>query len=263
MIPHPSTGSPIGPPTGVPRPPTRGPRPLVLLWVLLGALPLLVAIGYAGGVALARAANSRDAAAAAEAAARKPNTAGLAPSASPSPTPLPAPSWITSTRTPALRAVTGKAIQSTAYVPRDTTYTAAFPGWPFAFRLPAGWNCVNGSTLEAAPQAYRKVCVDEQAPESKRAAVVSLLRCERDCTTSRLRATALSWLASAGTPEKHDARTWYVITQRDPDGLWVIEVAHVFTRGLRDYVVVVFARVPPDEKAVALKIANDVVLQAG
>ncbi|NUT33784.1 MAG: hypothetical protein HOV79_12000 [Hamadaea sp.] len=263
MIPTPHTGLPLGPPTGSSRPPVRGPRPLVLLWVLLGAMPLLIAIGYAGGVSLARNANARDAARAAERAAHAPTSAALAPSSSPSPVPLPAPTWITSTRAPALRTVTAKPIFGTAYVARDTTSTAAFPGWPFAFRLPFGWNCVDGATLAAAPQAYRKVCVDEQAPDSRRAAVVSLLRCEKDCTASRLRATALSWLASAGTPERHDARTWYVVTPKDGDGLWVMDVAHVFTRGLRDYVAVVFVRVPPEDRELALKIANDVVGQAG
>ncbi|NUR51159.1 MAG: hypothetical protein HOV71_23790 [Hamadaea sp.] len=246
------------------RPPAPGPRPQTLLWVLLGALPLLIAVGYASGVLLAKRANAIDAAARA-----RPSAAALAPSSSPSgsrtpsPRPVPAPTWLTSTKPPALRQVSGKAVLGPVYVARDTTYTAAFPGWPFAFRLPDGWNCVNGDTLPTAPTAYRKVCVDEKSAESKQAVVLSLLRCERDCTTARMRAWALSWLAQAGTPVRDDARTWHVETPQDARGLWVLDLAHVFNRNGDDYLVVLYAQSPATDRAAPLKIANDIVAQAG
>ncbi|NUR50335.1 MAG: hypothetical protein HOV71_19595 [Hamadaea sp.] len=248
--------------TPVLRPPAPGPRPQTLLWVLLGALPLLIAIGYASGVLLAKRANAIDAEAR-----HRPSAAALAPSASvsrtPSPSPVPAPTWLTSTKAPVLRPVTGKPVLGPAYVDRDTTYTAAFPGWPFAFRLPDGWNCVNGDTLRSAPAAYRKVCVDELTHSPDRAVVLSLLRCERDCTTARMRALALSWLAQAGTPVRDGTRTWHVETPQDGKGLWVLDLAHVFTWNGDDYLVVLYANMPPAEKDVALKIVNDIVAQAG
>jgi len=242
--------------TRIPRPPVPGPRPQTLLWVLLGALPLLIAIGYTGGVLLAKRANAIDARAQ-----HRPSIAALTPTASrtPTPAPVPSPTWLTSRKTPVLRQVTGKAVLGPAYVARDTTFTAAFPGWPFAFRLPDGWNCVDGDTLASAPSAYRKVCVDESAPESKRATVLSLLRCESDCTTARMRAVALSWLAQAGTPVRADGRTWYVETKQDSKGFWTLDLAHVFG----NYLVVLYARTPPADREVALKIVNDVVAQAG
>jgi len=246
-------------PAVAPQPPT-GPRPQTLLWVLLGALPLLLAVGYAGGVVLGKQANLRDAAAALHAPSSSPSATRKT---SPSPSPMPAPTWLSSTKTPVLRQVTGKPVLGLAYVARDTTYTAAFPGWPFAFRLPEGWNCVDGVTLASAPEAYRKVCVDEAAPLSKRATVLSLLRCPSDCTSARLRAMALSWLAAAGTPERSGTRTWYVQTERDADGFWLLDLAHVFNRDGRSYLVVVFARMPPEDRDIALKIVNDVVAQAG
>ena len=250
----------VAPPTGAQPRPAAGPRPQTLLWVLLGALPLLLAVGYAGGVVLGRQANLRDAAAALHAPSASPSATRTA---SPSPDPVPEPTWLSSTQTPVLRQVTGKPVLGPSYVARDTTYTAAFPGWPFAFRLPDGWNCVDGATLASAPEAYRKVCVDEAAPQSKRATVLSLLRCPTDCTAARMRAMALSWLAAAGTPVRSGARTWYVQTDRDADGFWLLDLAHVFSWGGRSYLVVVFARMPPEDRDVALKIANDIVAQAG
>jgi hypothetical protein len=244
--------------TPVLRPPVPGPRPQTLLWVLLGALPLLIAVGYASGVLLAKRANAIDAAAR-----QRPSSAALAPSPSvsrtPTASPMPAPTWLTSTKAPVLRQITGKPVLGPVYLARDTTFTAAFPGWPFAFRLPAGWNCVDGETLRNAPTAYRKVCVDEDAPEKKRAAVLSLLRCESDCTTARMRAEALSWLAQAGTPVRSGTRTWYVQTPQDPNGYWVLDLAHVFG----DYLVIVYARTLPGDRDIALKIVNDIVAQSG
>jgi hypothetical protein len=237
-----------------------GPRPQSLLWVLLGALPLLLAIGYAGGVLLGKQANARDAAALLRPASPSPT---VTVTKSPSPSPVPAPTWLSGTRTPVLRQVTGKPVLGPAYVPRDTTFTAAFPGWPFAFRLPDGWNCVDGATLASAPEAYRKVCLDETDLKSKRATVLSLLRCPSDCTSARLRAMALSWLAAAGTPIRSGSRTWYVETERDADGFWLLDLAHVFDLDGRSYLVVVFARTPPDDRDLALKIVNDIVAQAG
>ncbi|MCP2328001.1 hypothetical protein HDA40_006508 [Hamadaea flava] len=244
------------------RPPAPGPRPQTLLWVLLGALPLLIAVGYAAGVLLAKRANAIDAAALV-----RPSAAALAPSpsssASRTPSPAPAPTWLTATKQPSLRQVAGKPVLGPVYVARDTTYTAAFPGWPFAFRLPEGWNCVNGDTLPAAPTAYRKVCVDEKSVASKQAVVLSLVRCERDCTTARMREWALSWLAQAGTPVRDTARTWHVETPQDARGLWVLDLAHVFSRSGEDYLVVLYAQSPSADRAVPLKIVNDIVTQAG
>jgi hypothetical protein len=74
---------------------------------------------------------------------------------------------------------------------------------------------------------------------------------------------ALSWLAAAGTPIRSGSRTWYVETERDADGFWLLDLAHVFDLDGRSYLVVVFARTPPDDRDLALKIVNDIVAQAG
>jgi hypothetical protein len=239
----------------------------VLLWVLLGALPVLAGVGYAGGATLAAQANSRDVTLSSPPAA---SGNGLRPTASPSPlasvaasgSPVPAPTWMTSRVEPKLREVTVKAVLGPVFQSRDPTYTAAFAGWPFAFRVPPSWGCVDGQTLPGARDAYRKVCIDESNTDSKRAVVVSLQQCTIGCTAARMKATALNWLR-VGWPVQHDARTWYVLTAKDADGLYVVDLAHSFTVDGRHYVVAVYARAFPDDTDEVLKVLNDIVAQAG
>lgn len=252
-------------PLGTRRP---GPRPLVLLWVLLGSFPILSGLGYGGGAMLAVAANNRDAAAQV---ARSPSVTtvvspsaapSVAPSASPSPSTsaVPPPTWLTSRTEPKLRTVAAKPILGPAYEARDPTYTVAFPGWPFAFRVPPTWGCVNGQTLSTARDAYRKVCIDEGDPSNKRAVVVALQRCVTACTSARMRDMALRWLGS-GWPILADSRTWYVETPKNAEGYYVVDLARVFEVNGRNYVVAVYARAFPDDRDIVLKVVNDIAAQ--
>jgi hypothetical protein len=235
----------------------------VLLWVLLGSFPILSGLGYGGGAMLAMAANSRDAAAhAAQSTAHTDITPSRSPSpaASPSGSPVPAPTWLTSRAEPKLRTTNAKPVLGPAFEARDPTYTVAFPGWPFAFRVPPTWGCANGRTLEAARDAYRKVCIDEGDPSNKQAVVVSLQRCFTGCTTAHMRDTALAWLAS-GWPVLADSKTWYVETPKDADGYYVLDLARVFSIGGRHYVVAVYARAFSDDRDIVLKVVNDIAAQ--
>jgi len=253
----------VSQPLAVRRP---GPRPLVLLWVLLGSFPVLSGLGYGGGAMLAVAANNRDAATVR--AAQSPAYTQVSPTPSrsvqPSPSPsnrvIPAPTWITSRSVPKLRTTTAKPVLGPAFENSDPTYTVAFPGWPFAFRVPPTWGCTNGQTLENARDAYRKVCIDEGDPANKQAVVVALQRCVTACTTTRLQDMALAWLGS-GWPVLADSRTWYVETPKNEDGYYVLDLARVFDRNGRHYVVAVYARAFPDDRDTVLKVVNDITAQ--
>ena len=248
-----------------PAPRSPGPRPLVFLWVLLGSFPVLFGLGYAGGALLAIQANQRDAAVLAAqhspAPVSSPSPDRLAsPAPSASQALLPMPTWITSRAQPKLRAVDAKPVVGPAYEARDPTYTVAFAGWPFAFRVPPSWGCANGRTLANAPDAYRKVCIDEGDPSNKRAVVVSLQRCVTGCTNAHMRDLALSWLSS-GWPVLANSRTWYVETPKDSEGYYVLELARVFQVNGRHYVVSVYARAFPDDRDIVLKVVNDIATQ--
>ena len=237
----------------------------MFVWVLLGSFPLLSGLGYGGGALLAMQANQRDSAVlAAQRSPAPASSPSLALVASPSPSPsesaLPSPTWITSRAQPKLRTVDAKPVMGPAYEARDPTYTVAFPGWPFAFRVPPSWGCANGKTLANAPDAYRKVCIDEGDPANKRAVVVSLQRCVTNCTTARMRDTALSWLSS-GWPVLANSRTWYVETPKDADGFYVLTLARVFQVNGRHYIVSVYARAFPDDRDIVLKVVNDIAAQ--
>lgn len=239
-----------------------GPRPLVLLWVLLGSFPILSGLGYGGGAMLAIAANNRDAAAHV---AESPAAGAQIPKASLSPSPEPpavsAPTWLTSRTEPKLRTTNAEPVLGPAFEARDPTYTVAFPGWPFAFRVPPTWGCSVGRTLASVPDAYRKVCIDEGDPNNKQAVVVALQRCFTGCTTTRTREMALAWLGS-GRPVPAGPRTWYVETPTNDEGYYVFDLARVFDRNGRQYVVAVYARAFPDDRDIVLKIVNDIAAQA-
>lgn len=241
-----------------------GPRPLVLLWVLLGSFPILSGLGYGGGAMLAVAANNRDAAAvhAAQSPAHTDLSPSRSPSVSPSPSgsPLPAPTWLTSRAEPKLRTTSAKPVLGPAFEARDPTYTVAFPGWPFAFRVPPTWGCTVGRTLPGAPDAYRKVCIDEGDPTNKQAVVVSLQRCVTGCTNAHMRDMALVWLGD-GWPVLADAKTWYVETPKNEEGYYVLDLARVFDRNGRHYVVAIYARAFPDDRDIVLKVVNDITAQ--
>jgi hypothetical protein len=235
----------------------------VLLWVLLGSFPILSGVGYGGGAMLAVAANNRDAAALAAqspAADRLSPTPKAPPSPSPEPSAVPAPTWMTSRAEPKLRATNAKPVIGPAFEARDPTYTVAFPGWPFAFRVPPSWGCSAGRTLPNARDAYRKVCIDEGDPNNKRAVVVALQRCPTGCTSATMRDMALAWLGS-GWPVLADPRTWYVETPKNDEGYYVLDLARVFDRNGRHYVVSVYARAFPDDRDIVLKIVNDIAAQ--
>lgn len=234
-----------------------GPRPLVLLWVLLGSFPILSGLGYGGGAMLAVAANNRDAAAYAD---RVTPTPKASPSPSPEPSAVPAPTWLTSRTAPQLRTTDAEPVLGPAFLARDPTYTVEFPGWPFAFRVPPTWGCSAGRTLASAPDAYRKVCIDEGDPTNKQAVVVALQRCFTGCTTTKTREMALAWLGS-GWPVLADPRTWYVETPKNDEGYYVLDLARVFDRSGRHYVVSVYARAFPDDRDVVQKVVNDIAAQ--
>jgi hypothetical protein len=235
--------------------------------VLLGSFPLLAGVGYGGGATLATAANNRDAAlhtaashSPSASASPSPSSASASPDTSPSAAAVPAPTWLTSRAEPKLHDVVVKPVLGPAFEARDPTYTAAFPGWPFAFRVPPSWGCVNGQTLATARDAYRKVCIDEGDPGNKQAVVVALQRCVSGCTDAKLRGTALSWLGS-GWPVLARAQTWYVETPKNTEGFYVLDLATVFQANGRHYIVAVYARAFPDDRDVVLKVVNDIVAQ--
>lgn len=232
--------------------------------MLLGSFPLLAGVGYGGGATLATAANNHDAALVA--ASRSPIPVHTSPSpvrspsVAPSESPLPAPTWLTSRVQPKLRAVNAKPVLGPAYEPRDPTYTVAFAGWPFAFRVPPSWGCANGRTLAGAPTAYRKVCIDEGDTANKQTVVVALQRCTTGCTNAKMRDLALSWLGN-GWPVLAKAGTWYVETPKDSEGYYVVDLATVFQVNGRHYVAAVYARAFPDDRDIVLKVVNDIVAQ--
>jgi hypothetical protein len=231
--------------------------------VLLGSFPILAGLGYGGGAMLAVAANNRDAArhaAQSPPADRVSPTPTTSPSTSAEPSAVPAPTWMTSRTEPKLRTTTAQPVLGPAYEAREPTYTVAFPGWPFAFRVPPSWGCSAGRTLASARDAYRKVCIDEGDPTNKQAVVVALQPCLTGCTTTKTRDMALAWLGS-GWPVLAGPRTWYIETPKNDEGYYVLDLARVFTYSGHHYVVSVYARAFPGDRDVVLKVVNDITAQ--
>ncbi len=255
---------PIPAPAPAAGPAPRGLRPITLLWVLLGSLPLLIALGGGGGAWIAHRQNLRDEARTAAQSQLLPSSPASAdPSPRSSGTPVPAPSWLTGRTEPRLVDAQEKPVLGPVYAARDATYTAAFQGWPFAFRVPPAWNCVDGVTLPTAPDAYRKVCVDESVPGSNRSVVLALQHCVNNCTAAKLKTQALAWLAKSGKVTQFDNRTWYAVTNPAANGDYLLELVHRFVVDDRQYIVAVYATAPYGDRAVIQKIVNSIVSQAG
>lgn len=145
----------------------------------------------------------------------------------------------------------------------DKTYTMAFEGWPFAFRVGQTWGCMGG-THDAVPNAVAWNCADEQNPEPGKRMTVILQEC-RPCGAEDRKRLNREWLDEPGEAKNIGDRTYYVETKSNEDGRYQVDLSHFFGDEANAkelaWQVGVFIESPNASKAVVQKALNDIVSQ--
>jgi hypothetical protein len=258
----PALTPPLGPPVfRPPGPPTPPRRTGLLVAAIAGATVLIMLV--CGGAGLALRAQREPTGTARPSATAAPTESVPGPTG-PSPTgPSPRPSP-QSSATPTLKsAVSPATVVGPTFRAGEATYTMAFPGWPFAFRVPKTWGCLKGN-FEGLPDALAWVCVDEGNAGARQKANVLLRRCPTTCTGPEQTVMDKVWFDKPEQAVRADATTRYVETARNTEGLYTVDMSHFFAPGPGrppQWQVGVFVQSPPGTKAAVQKIVNDVRAQ--
>lgn len=191
-----------------------------------------------------------------------PPAATAAPAAAPSAT-----ATADDLATSMLRDVAPVSVVGPVWQPGDDTYTMAFPGWPFAFRAPATWQCVLG-VYEPIPDAPAWQCVDtEPAGDGQRVNVI-LWECPTTCTNAEQAAMVEVWLDEPDLAQPAGSgRTVYVETERNVRDRYSIDLSHFAPDpadpdGPLRWHVGVYLESPFETRDAPLKILNDIVTQS-
>lgn len=145
----------------------------------------------------------------------------------------------------------------------EDTYTMAFEGWPFAFRVPGSWGCLKGS-IQNIPDAQAWGCIDEGNPDAGQKLNVMLRKCPSTCDAATQAEFDAEWLDDTAAAEHVDDRTAYVETASNEEGKFAIDFSRFFAAepgGEPGWQVGVYLESPPATKDAVLKTLNDIATQ--
>jgi hypothetical protein len=135
-------------------------------------------------------------------------------------------------------------------------------GWPFAFRIPAGWNCVT-STFAGVPDAHALRC----EPQGGRLASASIVlrHCPWTCQPDEQKVMDLVWYGGGKAEHRSDTTTTYIETPAKPGQSYALSMSHYFGPSDGQLRWQVGVRIGGDEalRDDLQKILNDVRTQAG
>ncbi len=142
----------------------------------------------------------------------------------------------------------------------EETSTATSSEWPFAFRIPDDWTCVQGKI--DLPETDAMVCFDKKTEKNERAGII-LRRCPAACDAADRKQLDKDWFVDTDGVRRADDDTRFRQTAKNGAGRYQLELSHFFTdpaSGVK-YQVGVDARTVPAQKATAQKVVNDVLSQ--
>ena len=142
----------------------------------------------------------------------------------------------------------------------EPTYTMAFQGWPFAFRVPSTFGCLKGKPK--LPDQRVWVCINESNPGAKHRISIVLRPCPTTCTAGEQRSMTTAWFEEPGrTPIRRDATTSYLEFPSNDRGLYALDMSHFFgpkPGGPLRWQVGIYVESPTSTKATMHKVVNDV-----
>lgn len=196
----------------------------------------------------------------------KPTSASPLPAETAAPTPTPSRSPLPST-TPTIRTdVQTVSVVGPTWQNSDKTQLLDLTGWPFAFRLPAGWSCLRG-TADSIPDANAWGCVKTEGASHQQRLNIILRRCPTICTASEQETMNEAWFDDEEEPnvKKFDAATSYIEIPKNKDGFYAVDFSHFLADkpgGTLTYQVGLWFQSPAKYKEEMQKSLNDVRTQA-
>lgn len=183
------------------------------------------------------------------------------------PTPSAGPPKVTQTEAPGpvgrpqwKSTVTPVTVKGPHFAPGEPVFTMAFPGWPFAYRVPSTFGCIKG-TVEGLPDAKGYACIDETHLNAKHKINIMFRPCPTICTRSEQQSMTKAWFNPGQRPIAFDASTTYVETASNDKGRYELDMSHFFGEkpgGPLQWQVGIYIESPPATKATLQKVINDV-----
>jgi hypothetical protein len=254
----PSYRPPASPPPSYPPPPSgsRGGRGGLITAIVAGVL-VVGFLAVLGGVGIYKAVTSPDD----KPTAQPSRSSNPTPSPTPPPTSEPTPTASTSAAPPAgeaeptLKSVPAVSVVGPTWSAGDPTYTMAFRGWPFAFRVPKNFGCLKASN--PPPGGIAWVCTAESAGPKGRIAVI-YRPCATGCSAAEQTKLDQDWLDASVTYRARDAATRY--HEKTVGGQYELTFSHYFGAGPGQplkYQVAAYASSTPADKPSMQKTVND------
>lgn len=162
-----------------------------------------------------------------------------------------------STKKPTLERKKRVSVLGPNWTKGDKTFSMEFPGWPFAFRTPADFNCV-AATSPDMPDAYVWTCQGKGGRVN-----LALQKCPGSCSKAAQAKLNKQWLDEPTKAKKYRDRTYYVESKRNKEGKYSVDVAHYCPRGKKWMAGVYVEAAKASNKAAMHKTMNDVVTQCG
>lgn len=165
---------------------------------------------------------------------------------------------------PELRAVEPVGIVGPTFGEGEPSETMALVGWPFAFRVPAGWQC-HEEHLDEIPSGDYYQCHDDPE-EPEQLVAVMLWVCPTTCTDAEQEEMLTTWLDEPEVAVRLDpAPTAYVETGRNRDGNYSVDLVHFAAAepgGPLRWLVAVYIESPVPSRADVQKVLNDIIGQS-
>ncbi|GAA4963322.1 hypothetical protein [Actinoplanes utahensis] len=155
-------------------------------------------------------------------------------------------------------------ISGPGFAASDRTRTMGFAGWPFAFRVPSGWDCDRQS--EKRPDARVYVCAADGGTDRSEAALVVLRPCPSACGTAQMDALNAEFFRPTDKPRRNGGDATFVVEEaKGRSGGYELAVTHFFSSttsaGTENWQVGVAGFAPPNARKNSQRIVNDVVSQ--
>lgn len=188
-----------------------------------------------------------------------------APSAGPPPPSVPptglsAPPTSAPSPLPTLRDVPLVAVVGPGFDSNDDTYTMAFPGYPFAFRVSGSWGCIR-ATMDGIPDANAWACIDEQNPDSGQRLELLIRPCPAGCGPAQQDQLDRAWFDDPEEAMTFDATTRLVEVEENDEGRYTASMTHEFAvapGGPLVWQVAAHVESPPETREDVQKILTDI-----
>lgn len=165
---------------------------------------------------------------------------------------------------PALRSAQQVVVTGPVFARGESTYTMAFEGWPFAFRVPGTWECFGGKINLPGAKAWQ--CIDPEHLANRQRLNIMLRPCPTTCTAAEQKTMSTAWFDPGHRPVVRDATTTYIQIPVNDKGKYSLDTSHFFAGpqgGPLRWQVGAYVDSVPGGKADVEKIINEIRTQSG